>query len=67
MVLVSLLMGAIRGFSAHRAGLCTVKAAAEMLTSCRGHSRWSYVKSAIWVMSLIAVVGAFGQATRFTQ
>lgn len=60
-------MGAILGFSAHRAGLCTVKAAAEVLTSRRGHFLWSFVKSAAWVMALVAVFGAFGHATRFTH
>lgn len=66
-ILLSLLMGAVLGFAAHRAGLCTVKAAAEVLTSRRGHFLWSFVKSAAWVMALIAVVGAFGHRTEFTN
>tara|TARA_R110002051_G_scaffold259449_5_gene319127 strand:+ start:210348 stop:211325 length:978 start_codon:yes stop_codon:yes gene_type:complete len=60
-------MGAILGFAAHRAGLCTVKAAAEVLTSGRGHFLWSFIKSAGWVMALTAVVGAFGHATQFSH
>ena len=60
-------MGAILGFSAHRAGLCTVKAAAEIITSRRGYFLWSFMKSAAWVMGLTAVVGAFGHATNFTH
>ncbi|MDX2485092.1 MAG: YeeE/YedE thiosulfate transporter family protein [Pseudodonghicola sp.] len=60
-------MGAILGFAAHRAGLCTVKAAAEVLTSRRGHFLWSFAKSAAWVMALTAVVGAFGHPTSFTH
>lgn len=67
LILLSLLMGAILGFAAHRAGLCTVKAAAEVLTSHRGHFLWSFLKSAGWVMALTAVVGAFGHATTFTR
>jgi len=59
-------MGAVLGFSAHRAGLCTVKAAAEVLTSRRGHFLWSFMKSAAWVMALIAVVATFGHGPNFT-
>ncbi len=66
-ILLSLLMGAILGFSAHRAGLCTVKAAAEVLTTRRGHFLWSFLKSAAWVMALTAVVGAFGHPANFTR
>ena len=66
-ILVSLLMGAVLGFAAHRAGLCTVKAAAEVLTSRRGHFLWSFAKSAAWVMALTAAAGAFGAATTVTQ
>ena len=60
-------MGAILGFSAHRAGLCTVKAVAEILTSRRAYFLLSFMKSAIWVMTLIALVGAFGHTTEFTH
>ncbi|MDZ4135371.1 MAG: YeeE/YedE thiosulfate transporter family protein [Paracoccaceae bacterium] len=56
---LSLLMGAILGFAAHRAGLCTVKAVAEVLTTRRAHLLWSFGKSALWVMALTAVAGAF--------
>ena len=66
-ILLSLVMGAILGFSAHRAGLCTVKAAAEILTSRRGYFLWSFMKSAAWVVTLTAVVGALGHATNFTH
>lgn len=60
-------MGAILGFSAHRAGLCTVKAVAEIITSRRAYFLLSFMKSAIWVMTLIALVGAFGHTTEFTH
>ncbi len=66
-ILLSLLMGAILGFSAHRAGLCTVKAAVEILTSRHGFFLWSFMKSAVWVMALTAVVGALGHTTNFTH
>ncbi|ASJ73547.1 YeeE/YedE thiosulfate transporter family protein [Granulosicoccus antarcticus] len=66
-ILLSLVVGAILGFSAHRAGLCTVKAVAEILTSRRGYFLWSFMKSAVWVMTLIAIIGAFGHASTFTH
>lgn len=48
-LLLSLLMGLIPGVSAHRAGLCTVKAVAEVMTSRRGWFLWSFLKAAMWV------------------
>lgn len=64
---LSFLMGAVLGFSAHRAGLCTVKAAAEMLTTRRAHFLWSFAKSAGWVMALVTVAGTFGHTIAFTH
>lgn len=55
LIVLAMLMGALLGFSAHRAGLCTVKAVAEVLTVRRGHFLWSFVKSALWVMALTAL------------
>ena len=66
-VLLSLAMGAILGFSAHRAGLCTVKAVAEVLTSRRGRFLWSFAKSAAWVMATTALVGALGAGIDYTH
>ena len=66
-ILLSLVAGAILGFASHRAGLCTVKAAAEIFTSHRGFFLWSFVKSAAWVVALTAVVGVFGHTTYFTH
>ncbi len=66
-VVLSLLMGAVLGFAAHRAGLCTVKAAAEVLTARRAHFLWSFAKSAGWVMTLVTVAGAFGHRIAFAH
>ena len=41
---LSLLMGLVLGVSAHRAGLCTVKAVAEVMTSRRGWFLWSFLR-----------------------
>jgi uncharacterized membrane protein YedE/YeeE len=50
--ILPLFMGAVLGFVAHRAGLCTVKAVAELLTTGRAHLLWSFAKSALWVLGL---------------
>tara|TARA_R110002074_G_scaffold238166_1_gene410110 strand:- start:290 stop:553 length:264 start_codon:yes stop_codon:yes gene_type:complete len=60
---VSLLMGLILGFAAHRVGLCTVKAVAEVLTTRRSHVLWSFAKSGLWVMVVAALVGIFAKET----
>ncbi|WP_404384873.1 YeeE/YedE thiosulfate transporter family protein [Caenispirillum salinarum] len=38
------------GFSAHRAGLCTVRAVSEITTTRRAHMLASFFKSAAWVL-----------------
>ncbi len=57
---LSLLMGLILGVSAHRAGLCAVKAVAEVMTSRSGWILWSFLKASLWIAGLIAVSGAMG-------
>ncbi|WP_272002738.1 YeeE/YedE thiosulfate transporter family protein [Roseovarius sp. ZX-A-9] len=52
---LSLLLGAILGVSAHRAGLCAVKAVAEVMTSGRGWILWSFLKASLWVIGLTAI------------
>jgi len=46
------LMAALLGFAAHRAGLCTVKAVAEMITSRTAWLLASFAKAAGWVIVL---------------
>jgi len=46
-LVVALFAGAVLGGSAHRAGLCTVKAVAEVMTTGRGHILWSFVKASL--------------------
>lgn len=62
---LSLLMGLILGFAAHRAGLCTVKAVAEVLTTRRTHFLWSFAKSALWVMVVAMLAGIFASEPGF--
>ena len=57
---LSLLMGLILGVSAHRAGLCTVKAVAEVMTSRRGWVLWSFLKASLWIAGLTALAGVAG-------
>lgn len=65
--ILSVLMGAVLGIAAHRAGLCTVKAAAEILTSGRGRLLWSFLKSALWVTGFAALAGALSFEADFRQ
>lgn len=57
---VALLMGMVLGASAHRAGLCTVKAVDEVLTARRAHVFWSFVKAALWTTAILAWASLFG-------
>lgn len=50
---IALMMGLMLGVSAHRAGLCTVKAVAEVITSRRGWVLWSFLKAALWATGTI--------------
>ena len=62
---LSLTLGAILGFSAHRAGICTVKAVAEVLTTRRAHFLWSFAKTALWVMAAAALGGVLTLDAQF--
>lgn len=64
---LSMLMGLILGVSAHRAGLCTVKAVAEVMTSRRGWFLWSFLKAALWVAGLIGLYGLMGGGIAMRQ
>ncbi|MGI9412681.1 MAG: hypothetical protein ACR2PM_03375, partial [Hyphomicrobiales bacterium] len=52
---VSLLLAATLGFAAHRAGICTVKAVAEIVTTRRVHMLASFGKTILWVMLVTMV------------
>ena len=56
---LSLIAGVILGVSAHRAGLCTVKAVAEVMTSHRGWYLWSFLKASLWTAAILALAGLF--------
>jgi uncharacterized membrane protein YedE/YeeE len=57
---IALLAGVVLGASAHRAGLCTVKAVAEVITSRRAHFLWSFLKASFWTAGILAVAGTMG-------
>lgn len=63
MQIVSMSMGAALGFAAHRAGLCTVKAVVEVVTTRRAHFLWSFAKSSLWVMVLAALAATIPLGT----
>ncbi len=53
-------MGLILGIAAHRAGLCAVKAVAEVMTSRRGWVFWSFFKVPLWIAGLIVISSTIG-------
>lgn len=57
----ALLAGAVLGAAAHRAGLCTVKAVAEVMTSRRGHILWSFLKASLWTTGILALASLLGR------
>lgn len=57
---LSALMGALLGASAHRAGLCTVKAVAEIMTTRRAHVLWSFLKASMWTLGLLSLASLGG-------
>lgn len=49
-----ILMGLPLGASAHRAGLCTVKAVAEVMTTGQAYVLWSFLKASLWTLALLS-------------
>lgn len=58
----ALAVAALLGAAAHRGGLCTVRAMAEVLTTRRGHILWSFLKASLWTTSFLALAAAAGRA-----
>ena len=56
LLIASLIPAAILGFAAHRAGICTVKAVAEVVTTRRVHMLVSFGKTVLWVMLMTMVL-----------
>ncbi len=54
------LMGVLLGASAHRAGLCTVKAVAEIMTTGQAYFLWSFLKASLWTLGLLSVSAVAG-------
>jgi hypothetical protein len=53
-IAVAILLGAILGFAAHRASICTVRAVAEVMSSRSGYMLASIAKSVLWVWAVTA-------------
>ncbi len=51
-VLLSIALAALLGFSTHRASLCTVRAVAELMNTGRGYILMSTAKSILWVLAI---------------
>ncbi len=59
LLLISLLLAAMLGFAAHRAGVCTVAAVGEVLTSGTARTFLSFTKVVVWVMLVNGIAIAF--------
>lgn len=60
------LMGLFLGASAHRAGLCTVKAVAEVMTARQTHILWSFLKASFWTLGFLSLATLFGAEPALT-
>lgn len=52
LVLVSIGLAALLGFSAHRASICTVRAVAEVMSTGRAYMLASVAKTILWVLAV---------------
>ncbi len=59
-VVLPALLGVLLGASAHRAGLCTVKAVAEVMTTRQAHVLWSFLKASFWTLGFLSVAALAG-------
>lgn len=59
-LIVSILFAALLGVSAHRAGICTVKAVAELLSTRRPYLLLSFLKTSSWAFAVILAGGLAG-------
>ena len=66
-LLIALLAGVVLGASAHRAGLCTVKAVGKMLTTRRAHVLWSFLKASLWTTGILAWAVVLGFTVELGQ
>lgn len=51
-IILSILLAAILGFAAHRAGMCSVRAVGEILTTRRSLMLQSFIKASLWVIGI---------------
>jgi uncharacterized protein len=59
-IAVALAVAGLLGAAAHRGGLCTVRAVAELVTTRRGHILWSFLKASLWTTSILAIAALAG-------
>ena len=64
---IALLAGVVLGASAHRAGLCTVKAVTEIVTTGRAYILWSFLKASLWTTGILTLAAIFGAAVDLGQ
>ena len=61
---VTAVLAGVIGFAAHRAGLCTVRAVEEVLSTRRGYMLMSFCKTALWVIGA-TLLGAWALPVDF--
>lgn len=66
-LIAALLLAAVLGGAAHRAGLCTIKAVAEVLHARRARVAWSFAKAALWTAGLLALAAVLGFAPQLSM
>jgi len=64
LLLIGILLAFVLGFSLHRAGICTLTAVAELLSTRRAFMLWSFFKTIawIWVVSVLLMLLVPGQS-----
>jgi uncharacterized membrane protein YedE/YeeE len=55
-IVLSLVLAGVLGFSAHRASICTVRAVEEALSTRRAYLLASFAKTVVWVLAVTALV-----------
>lgn len=64
---IALLAGVVLGASAHRAGLCTVKAVSEVVTTHRARLIVSFLKASLWTTGILAWAALLGAPVELGQ
>lgn len=59
LAILAVILAMVIGFAVHRAGLCNVKAVAELVSTKRAHMLGSFLKTVLWVIAVTFVIEFF--------